>query len=85
MKLLKALIISTLLSGATFIITAIALGILNIYLAGHGIDWPNQEITPGMSPLSYLLATIVIATFLISFIATMVITKKETPHTPKTD
>lgn len=82
MRLLKALIVSTLISGATMLITAIALGIFNIYLSGHGIDWPNQDFGNGMSPLSYLLGFIVITVFLITFILMLRITKQDTPTSP---
>jgi hypothetical protein len=49
---------------------AVFLGIFNIYLAGHGIDWPNQEFESGpvgMSPLSVTLGVIVFTTFFVSF------------------
>ena len=83
MRLLKALIVSILLSGVTFVVTAVALGIFNIYLSGHGIDWPNQNFDNGMSPLSYLLGVIVMTVFLITFILMMRITKADTSPKPE--
>jgi len=69
-----ALLASLLASGAMFFVSAIVLAIANIYLAGHGIDWPNQEITPGMSPLSYAMMAAVFATFGAVFAGTLWIT-----------
>jgi energy-converting hydrogenase Eha subunit G len=70
MAFLKALFISTLLSAGSFLVGAVALSILNIYMAGHGMDWFNKPLESesiDMSPLTLILALIVFTVFITSF------------------
>lgn len=85
MKILKALIISTLVSIAAFVVSGVTLAIFNIYLSGHGIDWPNQDLGNGMSPLSYLLGVLVMSVFLIVFILVVSLSKKQASANPEQD
>jgi hypothetical protein len=73
MAFLKAFMISTLLAGGSMLVGAVSLSILNIYMAGHGMDWFNQEFEngpEGMSPLSLVLMLIVLTVFVTSFTIT---------------
>mgnify|MGYP001226931658 CR=1 FL=1 len=66
MRILKAFVLSIFVSGGSFVAGAVVLAIVNIYLSGHGIDWPNQDYETGMtgmSPLSTVLAIFVITVF----------------------
>ena len=56
--------------GIVFFLSAIGLGIFNIYLAGHGIDWPQENFKSGittMSPLSIVLMLFTIISFIVTF------------------
>ena len=67
MKLLRPISIAFMASIVAFFGGAVVLGILNIYLAGHGIDWQSQDFEngmTGMSPLSVILAVGVLFVFL---------------------
>ena len=71
MNILKAFIIATISSAGAMVFGAVVLGIANIYLAGHGIDWPNQNFESGltdMSPLGVLLFAGTIGVFLGVFV-----------------
>jgi hypothetical protein len=66
MIVLKAFVIAIVASAAAMFGGAVVLGILNIYLAGHGIDWLNRNFEggmTGMSPLSVALAVFVFSVF----------------------
>jgi hypothetical protein len=70
-RFLKSFLVAVLASGCAFFALAIALAILNIYLSGHGVDWPNQEIDAlptGMSALSVVLMFGVFSVFLGVFV-----------------
>ena len=80
-------VVATLLASAAsvvmFVVSGVVLGIANIYLAGHGIDWPNQEIVPGMSPLSFVMLGLVFLTFVLVFGGTVFVANAGT--TPSDD
>lgn len=63
MKFMKSFLISFIAAVVIFFASAVALGIANIYFAGHGVDWLNDEITNGMSALSYIMCFLVTGTF----------------------
>jgi hypothetical protein len=56
---------------------AIALGILNLYLTGHGVRWPERSITYGFVSLSFLDLVLLVCSALAAG-AAMYLTLRET-------
>ena len=63
MKFVKSFSLAFVSAVAMFFASAVVLGIANIYFAGHGVDWLSDEITNGMSALSYLMCFFTTGTF----------------------
>jgi len=85
MAFLKALAISALVSGASFLAGAVGLSILNIYMAGHGMDWFNQNFEDGpegVSPMSVVLALIVLTVFITTFTVSFRVTRIQKKKSP---
>ena len=69
LRLLAALAVGLAVGIGTAFAMAVVLGILNLYLTGHGIRWQEQSVTYGFASLSFLDLVLLLCSGLAAFAA----------------